>query len=54
MGEAISAGATGENPSLWMPETAFKPGDAVTVVSDCEMEYHDGTLFLRRYMRHQL
>ena len=45
MREAISAGATGAKPSLWMPETAFKPGDAVTVVSDCEMGYHDGTLF---------
>lgn len=30
---------------LGVPDTAFGLGDAVTVVSDCEMGYHDGTLF---------
>ena len=37
-----------QSQSTWrlrLPETAFKPGDAVMVVSDCEMGYHDGTLF---------
>ena len=30
---------------LGVPYPAFDMGDTVTVVSDCEMGYHDGTLF---------
>ena len=30
---------------LGLPETAFKPGDSISVVIDGFIEYHDGTLF---------
>ena len=38
----------GRRLDIWrrrLPDTAFKPGDGISVVIDGFMEYHDGTLF---------
>ena len=38
----------GRRLDIWrlrLPETAFKPGDGISVVIDGFIEYHDGTLF---------
>jgi hypothetical protein len=40
-----------------LPDSAFKPGDSISVVIDGFMEYHDGTLFygdIRAVDRHVL